>query len=455
MKNLSISILNVKDISIFLEKLKDVENKLKKSKVEELFDTTIHFDVMDNKFVPNTGIDIEKIKEVKKYGYYVDTHLMVEHPVEDKYIDRAIEYGCNDITIHYEIDEFDNALNYLIDKKKKLNGNLKIGVSLKPKTDISVLDKYIGIIDKVLVMSVEPGFGGQSYIEESTDKIIDIKNKYKNVFVQVDGGINDNTLNKTLRANVDSVVIGSYLTKNVDILQDKMNILNIVLGIETLPKEANLEFEKMTIQAVDGGYAQGDILLGIRVPRIRKLAKQWHKYVSYYTLKYFISSEIHDYRRFAIFCLVNMINNDNKIEIKSFIDENITHINNWDLVDSLAPTCIGKQLILEDDEYIYNTLRNYTKSEHVWTKRIGIVSLLYIAKENRKDVVFKVLDDVFYEEYHLYQKASGWVLRELYKVNPNDTLTYLVDKNKIKKIPNILKSYATEKMSIEEKSKLK
>ena len=128
---------------------------------------------------------------------------------------------------------------------------------------------------------------------------------------------------------------------------------------------------------------------------------------------------------------------------------------NWDLVDSVAPICIGKQLINEDDEYIYNVLRHYTKSEDVWTKRIGIVSLLYIAKENRKDVVFRVLDDVFYEEYHLFQKATGWVLRELYKVNPNDTLMYLVDKNNNKKIPNILKSYATEKMSSKEKSMLK
>lgn len=455
MKNLSISILNVKDISIFLDKLKDVENKLKKSKVEELFDTTIHFDVMDNKFVPNTGIDIEKIKEVRKYGYYVDTHLMVGRPIEDRYIDRAIEYGCNDITIHYEIDEFDNALNYLIDRKKKLNGNLKIGVSIKPKTDISVLDKYIDKLDKILIMSVEPGFGGQKYINSSTEKIINIKEKYKNIFIQVDGGINENTINETLRANVDSIVVGSYLTKNIDMLQDRMSILNIILGIETMPKEANLDFEKRTVQAVEGGYAQGDILLGIKVPRMRKLANHWYKFVSFNTLKYFISSQIHDYRRFAIFCLVNMVNSDNKDQIKKFIDDNIKYINNWDLVDSLAPICIGKQLIIEDDECIYNTLRDYTKSEIVWIKRIGIVSLLYIAKENRKEVVFKVLDDVFYDEYHLYQKASGWVLRELYKVNPNDTLKYLINKNKMKKIPNILKSYATEKMSIDEKNKLK
>ena len=70
-------------------------------------------------------------------------------------------------------------------------------------------------------------------------------------------------------------------------------------------------------------------------------------------------------------------------------------------------------------------------------------------------MVFKAIDDFFYEDFHLFQKASGWVLRELYKVNPKDTLEYLVNKNKYKKIPSILKSYATEKMSIQEKNKLK
>lgn len=454
MKNLAISLLNVDNIPQFLDKLSMVEKTLKKSKVENLFDTTIHFDVMDNKFVPNTGIDIEKMKEVREYGYYMDVHLMVERPIEDGYIDKALQYGCTDITIHYEIDNLDRVLNYLLDKKKE-NENIRIGIAIKPNTNISVLEKYINIIDKVLVMSVEPGFGGQSYIESSTQKINDIKKKYDNIFVQVDGGINENTIAKPLCANVDSVVVGSYLTKHEDILKDKMNILNIILDIETTPKEANLDFERRTIQAVEGGYAEGDILLGIRVPRIRKLAREWYRQVSFETLEYFISSKIHDYRRFAIFCLVNMVNSGNNIDIKRFIDKNLEHINNWDLVDSLAPICIGKQLITESDEKIYNTLREYTKSQDVWTKRIGIVSLLYIAKENRKEVVFKTIDDVFYEEYHLYQKATGWVLRELYKVNPKDTLNYLIEKDKYQKIPRILKSYATEKMSIEEKSRLK
>lgn len=455
MKNISISILNVDNISLFLDKLKKVEDFFVKEKIKDCFNVSIHFDVMDNKFVPNSGIDIEKITEVNKYKYYIDTHLMVEKPIEDKYIDRVIELGCRDITIHYEINDFVSALNYLLKKKKDLNGNLKIGVSVKPNTDIKELEKYINKIDKVLVMSVEPGFGGQKYIDFVTDKIKYIKAKYPNIFVQVDGGVNEDTLMYPLRADVDSVVVGSYLTKNEDNILDKLCVLNGILDIETAPHEANLEFEKRTVQAVEGGYAQGDILLGIRVSRIRAIVKKWYKVITFDALSYFIRSDIHDYRRFAIFCLDLIVNKENYNNVKNFIDNNIEHINNWDLVDSLAPICIGKQILNKSDEDIYDILREYTKSSNIWTKRIGIVSLLYIAKENRKKVVFDVIDDVFYEEFHLYQKASGWVLRELYKVNPKDTLNYLIEKNKERKIPNILKSYATEKMTKEEKEKIK
>lgn len=455
MKNLSISILNVDNIPLFLNKLKETEELLKNKKINDGFNISIHFDVMDNKFVPNTGIDIEKIIDVNKFKFYIDTHLMVEKPIEDGYIDRTIELGCKDITIHYEIDDFDIALDYLLKKKEELDGKLKIGVSIKPNTDVTKLEKYINKIDKVLIMSVEPGFGGQKYIDSATDKIEYIKSKYPSIFVQVDGGVNEDTLMSPIRADVDSVVVGSYITKSEDKIIDRLCVLNGILDIETAPHEANIEFEKRTIQAVEGGYAQGDILLGIKVPRIRAIAKKWHKVITFDALSYFISSKIHDYRRFAIFCLDLIVNNDNYDKVKNFIDNNTQHINNWDLVDSLAPICIGKQILDKTDKEICDILREYTKSSNIWTKRIGIVSLLYIAKENRKNVVFDVIDDVFYEQFHLYQKASGWVLRELYKVNPEETLQYLIQKNKDKKIPNILKSYATEKMTKEEKERIK
>ena len=448
MSNLSISILNVENISCFLDKLKEYEQKLSNIKTDELFNITIHFDVMDNVFVPNTGIDIEKIKIVKDNGFYVDTHLMVAKPVEDGYIDKAIENGCRDITIHYEIENFEYALNYLINKKNELNGDLKIGVSIKPKTEISCLEKYIEKIDKVLIMSVEPGFGGQKYIDSVTKKVEELNAKYKNKYIQIDGGINDETIIYPIRNNINSIVVGSYLTKSIDDLFDKICILNIIKQIEKLPKAADINFETKILNTPN-------ILLGIKVPTLRKLTKVWYNIISQKALSYFIKSNIHDYRRFAVFCLEYCVNKDNKENIKAFIDEHIEYLNSWDLVDACAPTCIGKQLINESDDKIYNILRIYTKSDNIFIKRVGIVSLLYLAKENRYKAIFKVIDDVFYDEYHLIQKANGWVLRELYKVNSKEVLKYLVNKNKIKKIPSILKSYAIEKMSIDEKQMLK
>ena len=448
MSNLSISILNVENISCFLDKLKEYEQKLSNIKTDELFNITIHFDVMDNVFVPNTGIDIEKIKIVKDNGFYVDTHLMVAKPVEDGYIDKAIENGCRDITIHYEIENFEYALNYLINKKNELNGDFKIGVSIKPKTEISCLEKYIEKIDKVLIMSVEPGFGGQKYIDSVTKKVEELNTKYKNKYIQIDGGINDETIIYPIRNNINSIVVGSYLTKSIDDLFDKICILNIIKQIEKLPKEADINFETKILNTPN-------ILLGIKVPTLRKLTKVWYNIISQKALSYFIKSNIHDYRRFAVFCLAYCVNKDNKENIKAFIDEHIEYLNSWDLVDACAPTCIGKQLINESDDKIYNILCIYTKSDNIFIKRVGIVSLLYLAKENRYKAIFKVIDDVFYDEYHLIQKANGWVLRELYKVNSKEVLKYLVNKNNIKKIPSILKSYAIEKMNIDEKQMLK
>ena len=137
MKNVSISLLklNDEDLDNYLSRVNDIR------KVYDNLNITIHFDVMDNIFVPNSGIDIKKIANVKEYNLYIDTHLMVENP--KPYIDTAIRLGSNDVTIHYEIPEFEKWLKYLLEKKKSLNGNLKVGVSIKPNTSIEVLEKYI------------------------------------------------------------------------------------------------------------------------------------------------------------------------------------------------------------------------------------------------------------------------------------------------------------------------
>jgi ribulose-phosphate 3-epimerase len=148
-KTISISILNVKNLEEFLKELKEIciENNI--------HNVIIHFDVMDNMFVKNNGIDIEKIKLVKEYGFFADVHLMVEKPLE--YIDKCVEYGADNITIHYEINNLYKTLEYLNNIKNKLNRQLTIGIAVNPKTYILNVFNYINLCDMILLMSVEPG----------------------------------------------------------------------------------------------------------------------------------------------------------------------------------------------------------------------------------------------------------------------------------------------------------
>ena len=106
--NIAVSILDAKDIKDFINNLKKIDNNINELKLKtKTLDNIIHFDVMDNKFVPNTGIDLKYIKDAKKLGFYADIHLMVSDPINDGYIEKAIKYGADSITIHYEIENFE------------------------------------------------------------------------------------------------------------------------------------------------------------------------------------------------------------------------------------------------------------------------------------------------------------------------------------------------------------
>ena len=160
----------------------------------------IHIDVMDGKFVPNTSFEdmgvIRGINMVTKYK--MDVHLMVDNP---------LEY----ITIHLEIGK---NIEYLITKIKELG--YKVGLSIKPNTSVIDLKPYLNDIDMVLLMSVEPGMGGQSFIENTTTKIKElkelIKETNKDIIIEVDGGINNETISKI--KDIDIAVVGSYITKS-------------------------------------------------------------------------------------------------------------------------------------------------------------------------------------------------------------------------------------------------
>lgn len=184
------------------ENLKENINKLTNCDIDYL-----HMDVMDGIFVSNKTKSFDELKDVLNNNKPFDIHLMVNDV--KKYIDEYKILKPEFITFHYENDyDIMSLVMYL-----KQN-NIKVGLSIKPDTKVEVLIPYLPFIDLVLVMSVEPGAGGQKFIEESTgkiDKLIELrKNNDYDYLIEVDGGINIDTIEKV--KNVDIAVIGNYIT---------------------------------------------------------------------------------------------------------------------------------------------------------------------------------------------------------------------------------------------------
>lgn len=181
--------------------------------------TWLHFDVMDGHFVPNLTFGPDILKAFKKSSsLFLDVHLMVSNPVMFSSI--FIEAGADCITFHYEALSSDEEIVELIHKIKEKN--CMVGMSIKPKTSIDLLTPFLPLIDLVLVMSVEPGFGGQSFMEESLERIKALKNKINQLGcatkIEVDGGINKETGKYCAEAGADILVAGSYIFKQ-DIIE--------------------------------------------------------------------------------------------------------------------------------------------------------------------------------------------------------------------------------------------
>ena len=167
----------------------------------------LHLDVMDGNFVPNISFGADIIKSIKPYtDLYFDAHLMVEKP--EWYIETVAKAGVDSITIHVEAT---NHLHRALQMIKSLG--IKAGVALNPATDIEVLDNVIDLIDLVLVMTVNPGFGGQKFIDNTLQKIKRIREKYPHIDIQVDGGINNETAKLVKEAGANILVAGSYVFK--------------------------------------------------------------------------------------------------------------------------------------------------------------------------------------------------------------------------------------------------
>lgn len=169
----------------------------------------LHIDVMDGHFVPNISIGVPVVKSIrKKTDLFLDTHLMIENP--ENYVEAFANAGADLITFHLEACENEKKVRDVIALIKKFNK--KVGISIKPKTEAKALFPYLDDIDLVLIMTVEPGFGGQEFMHDCAKKIPLIAQKsHQKMVIQVDGGINNITARICASMGANSLVAGSYI----------------------------------------------------------------------------------------------------------------------------------------------------------------------------------------------------------------------------------------------------
>ena len=182
----------------------------------------IHLDIMDGVFVPNISFGFSIIKSIQSCSEKpLDVHLMIVNP--EQYIERFAEAGAYMITVHYEACPH---LHSTIQQIKKIG--VKAGVALNPHTDVSLLKPILRDLDMVLIMTVNPGFGGQSFIESSYEKIRDLKKLSKELnpelLIQVDGGISTQNIKQLHDAGVDVFVAGTFVFKSENPI-DTINVL--------------------------------------------------------------------------------------------------------------------------------------------------------------------------------------------------------------------------------------
>ena len=174
----------------------------------------IHVDVMDGVFVPNISLGIPVVKAIKQHARKpLDVHLMIVNP--EKYVEDFKKAGAEIVSVHAEAC---NHLHRNIEQLKSLG--VRAGVAINPHTPVSILENVIQNIDLICVMSVNPGFGGQKFIEQTYNKITQLKElkrkNYSQALIEIDGGVNENNAHKLIQQGADVLVAGNFVFSSDD-----------------------------------------------------------------------------------------------------------------------------------------------------------------------------------------------------------------------------------------------
>ena len=216
----------------------------------------------------------------------------------------------------------------------------------------------------------------------------------------------------------------------------------IINELKILATEERKRTNEWFFKTEKGSYGYGDIFIGVTVPDIRKISKKFSSIISLSETKKLIQNPIHEVRLCALIILVNQYKNDNPDEIFDFYIQNISYINNWDLVDTSAPYITG--------DYFYrntkkrNMMFEFSKSESLWIRRISIISTFYFIRNNEFSETLEIAKTLINDEQDLIHKAVGWMLREVYKRDEGLVKTFL--RSHYDQLPRVMLRYAIEKM---------
>jgi len=204
----------------------------------------LHLDVMDGHFVPNLTIGHPVIKCLRKNipNIYFDAHMMVSQP--EQWIQEMANAGVNQYTFHIESTTTEQMPEII---RKIKEADMKVGVGIKPKTNINVISEFINDIDVVLIMTVEPGFGGQKFMNDMMEKIRWLRKTYPQLLhIEVDGGVNMKTIDDCVQAGANMIVSGSAL---IDSKQQNKDIEQMRQMIDE-----NLKTKKVNIQLTNDQF---------------------------------------------------------------------------------------------------------------------------------------------------------------------------------------------------------